>query len=309
MHLWVELANDNWLFHWKTSWQKGLPMEHKIIAIYCLIDEMLKGLHVKNDVRAKITNAEILTMAYLAVSDFNGNYRKAYLYLNPTKLFSPIDYSRFIRRINELHTAVETVFGYLSELFVSIHPSQIYAIDSFPVELCQLQRESQCQLMRHMDLKGYNASKKRYFYGFKVHMIATTHKEPVSCYISFGKVSDVRVAYKLIPTLPPNSTGIGDKGYVSSKLETLAHQFNINFTPIYRNNQNKNDTDYWTKRKLRKSIETAFSMITAKFGKVIKATSINGFLTKLKLFIAAYSIDCFFKLPKAKQLLVFNYAN
>ncbi len=139
-------------------------MEHKIIAIYCLIDEMLKGLHVKNDIRAKITNAEILTMAYLAVSDFNGNYRKAHLYLNPTKLFSPIDYSRFIRRINELHTAVETVFGYLSRLFVSIHPSQIYAIDSFPVELCQLQRESQCQLMRHMDLKGYNASKKRYFY-------------------------------------------------------------------------------------------------------------------------------------------------
>jgi len=28
-------------------------MEHKIIAIYCLIDEMLKGLHVKNDIRAK----------------------------------------------------------------------------------------------------------------------------------------------------------------------------------------------------------------------------------------------------------------
>ena len=270
---------------------------------------MLKGLQVKNDVRAKITNAEILTMAYLAVSDFNGNYRKAHLYLNPTKLFFPIDYSRFIRRINELHAAVETIFGYLSRLFVSIHPSQIYAIDSFPVELCQLQRESQCQLMRHHDLKGYNASKKRYFYGFKVHMIATTHKEPVSCYISFGKVSDVKVAYKLIPTLPPHATGIGDKGYVSSKLEALAHQFNINFTPIYRNNQNKHDTEHGIKRKLRKSIETAFSMITAKFGKVIKATSINGFLTKLKLFIAAYSIDCFFKLPKAKQQLIFSYAN
>ena len=66
---------------------------------------------------------------------------------------------------------------------------------------------------------------------------------------------------------------------------------------------------YWMKRKLRKSIETAFSMITTKFEKVIKATSLNGFLTKLKLFIAAYSIDCFFKLPKAKQQLVFSYAN
>lgn len=64
-----------------------------------------------------------------------------------------------------------------------------------------------------------------------------TSKEPVNCYIFFGRVSDVKVAYKLIPTLPPNSTGIGDKGYASSKLEALAHRFNINFTPIYRNNQ------------------------------------------------------------------------
>ena len=59
---------------------EGTSTEHKIIATYCLIDEMLKGLNVKNDVSAKITNAEILTMAYLAVSDFNGNYRKAHLY-------------------------------------------------------------------------------------------------------------------------------------------------------------------------------------------------------------------------------------
>ena len=62
-------------------------MEHKIIATYCLIDEMLKGLNVKNDVRTKITNEEILTMGYLAVSYSNGNYRKAHLYLNPSKLF------------------------------------------------------------------------------------------------------------------------------------------------------------------------------------------------------------------------------
>jgi len=53
-------------------------------------------------------------------------------------------------------------------------------------------------------------------------------------------------------------------------------------------------------------VETAFSVITAKFGKVIKATSIRGFLVKLKLFILAYSIDKFFQLSKSQQLLAFN---
>jgi hypothetical protein len=138
-------------------------------------------------------------------------------------------------------------------------------------------------------------------------MITTTDKEPVQCFISMGREADVTIAYDLIPKLPDGSIGIGDKGYVSKELETLSLENNVHFKPIYRQNQGIDDHEYFTKRKLRKKIETAFSMITAKFGKVIKATSINGFLTKLKLFIAAYSIDCFFKLPIHKQNLLFSY--
>jgi hypothetical protein len=47
-------------------------------------------------------------------------------------------------------------------------------------------------------------------------------------------------------------------------------------------------------------------MITAKFGKVIKATTIGGFLTKLRLFITAYAINCFLKLSDDKKALLFN---
>ena len=63
---------------------------------------------------------------------------------------------------------------------------------------------------------------------------------------------------------------------------------------------------YKVKRKIRKGVETAFSVITAKFGKVIKVTSIWGFLVKLKLFILTYSIDKFLQLSKSQQLLAFN---
>jgi hypothetical protein len=40
--------------------------------------------------------------------------------------------------------------------------------------------------------------------------------------------------------------------------------------------------------------------------KLIKATSIDGFLVKLKLFILAYSIDRFFKLHSSLRDLAFN---
>ena len=38
------------------------------------------------------------------------------------------------------------------------------------------------------------------------------------------------------------------------------------------------DKDYFIKCKLRKKVETAFSIITGKFENVIKATSIDSFL-------------------------------
>ena len=98
---------------------------------------------------------------------------------------------------------------------------------------------------------------------------------------------------------------IGDKGYISSKLEEFLKKLNIKLSPIFKKHM-QNDDNYFTKRKIRKGVETAFSMITAKFGKVIKATSIGGFLTKLKLFLVAYSIDCFLKLDEEKQRLLIN---
>ena len=49
-----------------------------------------------------------------------------------------------------------------------------------------------------------------------------------------------------------------------------------------------------SKEKLEK-VETTFSVITSKFGKYIRTTSFSGFLTKLKLFLLSYSLDCLYK--------------
>ena len=116
---------------------------------------------------------------------------------------------------------------------------------------------------------------------------------------------DISAAYRFLPNLPKNSIAIGDKGYVSSRLESFLKDCGIILAPIFKKNM-QNDDEYFTKRKIRKSVETAFSMITAKFGKVIKATSMKGFITKLKLFLVSYSIDCFLKLDEDKQKLAFN---
>jgi len=280
-------------------------MEQRIITVYCLIDEYLKAIGVKDDMRASVSNAEVLLVGYIAVSDFAGNYRKAHQYFSLMQCCKMLEYSRFIRRLNDLEQVIEKLFMWLGDLFMRLDGQRINSVDSFPVELCHITREKRSNLWRAPELKGFNASKCKFFYGVKVHMVVTTDKSPVRCYISQGSMHDVKAAYKLLPQLPISSLTIGDKGYVSQKLSTFLQSFGIELSPLWRKNM-KTDKDYFIKRKIRKGVETAFSMITAKFGKVIKATSIGGFLTKLKLFLTAYSIDCFLKLGEEKQKLVFN---
>jgi len=281
-------------------------MEQRMITIYCLIEEFFKDVMGKKEhVLSEISDSEVLFLGYLAVADFNGNYLKAHYYAMGINLVSKVEYSRFTRRINQLEEEIEQLFLFLGELFQKLNGSQIYSVDSFPVELCQIQREKRSKLWRDINLKGYNASKQRYFYGFKVHMVVTTNQEPVVCYISEGSMHDATASYKFLPNLPENSIVIGDKGYISGKLENFLAQFGIELSALKRKNMTK-DSLHKIKRKIRKGVETAFSVITAKFGKVIKATSIRGFLVKLKLFILAYSIDKFFKLSKEHQKLAFN---
>jgi len=281
-------------------------MEQRMITIYCLIEEFIKGVMGKEEhVLSEISDSEVLFLGYLAVSDFNGNYSKAYYYGMGMKLVSPIEYSRFTRRINQLEKEIEQLFLFLSELFKKLNGSQIYSVDSFPVELCQIQREKRSKLWRDVSLKGYNASKKKFFYGFKVHMVVTTNQEPISCYISEGSMHDTTASYKFLSTLPKNSIVIGDKGYISGRLEKFLAKFGIELSALKRKNMQE-DPMHKVKRKIRKGVETAFSVITAKFGKVIRATSIRGFLVKLKLFILAYSIDKFLTLSKSQQILAFN---
>ena len=92
-------------------------MEHKIITIFYLIDEYLKAMGIKDDKRAKVSNSEILLVGYIAVSDFNGNYAKAYQYCKELKIVKLLDCTRFIRRINKLEEVIEKLFIWLGKLF------------------------------------------------------------------------------------------------------------------------------------------------------------------------------------------------
>lgn len=104
-------------------------MERRIITVYCLIDEYLKLLGIKDDVRSSVSNAEILLIGYIAVSDFAGNYRKTHTYFQMIGCCKMVEYSRFIRRLNEMERIIEKLFMWLGDVFIKLEGSQYTSLD------------------------------------------------------------------------------------------------------------------------------------------------------------------------------------
>ena len=60
-------------------------MLNKIIAIYAIIDDLLKAIGHREDIRARTSDAEIITTALVAAMFFSGNQTKACAYMKDHK--------------------------------------------------------------------------------------------------------------------------------------------------------------------------------------------------------------------------------
>ena len=56
-------------------------MDTQIIAIFCLCDDMLKGLHHFEDQQRQMSDAEVMTTAITAMLYFKGNFSTASRFL------------------------------------------------------------------------------------------------------------------------------------------------------------------------------------------------------------------------------------
>jgi hypothetical protein len=64
-----------------------------------------------------------------------------------------------------------------------LNGSTEYLLDSFPVPVCENIRIFQARLVKSEEYRGYIASKKRYFYGVRVHLLSTKDGIPVEASI------------------------------------------------------------------------------------------------------------------------------
>jgi len=134
---------------------------------------------------------------------------------------------------------------------------------------------------------------RRYFYGFKVHILSTADGIPVEYTFLPGSMHDSN-ALKQMPMLVAAGSKIyADNVYTNYHIEEMLKDAeNIDLLVARRScSKNKNEPyiEYLIS-KMRKRIETTFSEISNFFPKTIHAVTEFGFLFKVVIFIFGYAI-------------------
>ena len=148
--------------------------------------------------------------------------------------------------------------------------------------------------LKHPQLRGYQASKKQYFYGFKVHLLVTAQGHPVEFFLSPGSLHDLEGLKRLSLDLPPGATLYGDKAYKDHKEEWLLQDAaGVRFLPLTRSNAKVPLPPclVYLAHIGRQQVETAFSLMDRTMPKHIHAVSPLGFLLKLQAAVIAYAFD------------------
>lgn len=273
-------------------------METFVIVAYCSSDDAQKKIGIKDDPQTKVGTAQIMTTALVAARFFGGNHHLAQKFLHEHRYFHHrLSASQFNRRFHDMPEQLfNELMKYFSYYAKMMNESFEFAIDSFPVAACQNIRIMRSKLFDPKRHRGMIASKKVFFHGVRIHMIASINRLPVEFKILPGSINDARGAKELEFDLPAGSIVYGDKAYGSYKQEDeLRKSKNIELAAIRKKNSLRMRhprEEYFIRRK-RKTIETTFSLITKLIPKTIHAVTQKGFIRKLFCFILAYSVSCF----------------
>ena len=274
-------------------------MQDTITTIYCVCADVLLALGVPEDKQSHYSEAEVMLVPLVAALYYGANHALTRRFLhqhNYTR--NTLSASRFCRRLARVpQSAWNMVFCVLSEVFHQHNPKKVYAIDSYPVLVCANCRISGCRLFpvqEHEALRGYQASKKRYFFGFKVHLLVTAKGQPVEFFLSCGALHDLHGLKRMALELPQGATLYGDKAYTDQHEEwLLQHAAKVRFIPLTRSNAKEPLAPclVYLNQLHKQQVETAFSLLDRQMPKHLHAVSPQGFWLKLQAAVIALAFD------------------
>ena len=306
---------------------KDTPWQDQLIALYLFVCQHYQTTlwafaeRFSNNNQPQFTDEELMTI-YLfgtlkrhhsvrAIYDYTGDHLRQWFPDLPC-------YGGFIQRLNRLGSA----FGQLADELLSLiiapqhqpsdSPVPSYApviglVDSFPIIMAQHGRSDTARVAREVADKGYCATKRLYYHGVKLHLIAERRPGmlplPRHVDVSAASAHDLTVLHGVLPALEAGWL-IGDKifrdGVVGAHLEK--EQALRLITPIQRKQGQAlvalTDRVYSERvSRLRQPIESFFNWLEQKTG-IQRASTVRS--------LKGLQVHVFGKLAAALILLAFN---
>ena len=199
-------------------------------ALYTRIDDLLlKNPHWAPKrpvvgITPKLTDAELITLAVMQVLlryESEAHFIR-YARKNLRSLFPDIPHrSGYNKRLRRVAETMKHIIGVLARECSSWY-DKVWCVDSTPVECGRSRTTQQNSALAGLAEYGYCASHSRYFWGFRLHMIATTEGLPIAFALAGAKQDEREVCLEMMRhagVARPEQIIVSDKGYRSKKFE------------------------------------------------------------------------------------------
>jgi hypothetical protein len=170
-------------------------MNIQIVAVFCLCDYMLKALHHSEDPQCQMIDSEVMTTAIIAALHFRGNFEltRYFLwehtaYVEQKSLQSSL--ASHPRTVSYTIPSVGRKPGRNSMTVPCMYWTATRLLLVTDYRICR-SRRYQGEVWR-----GRQASKRRFFYGLKIHIIVTETGQPVEFFLTC-RVHLPRLRYKM----------------------------------------------------------------------------------------------------------------
>ena len=148
-------------------------MDDKIIATFCLCDDLLQAIHHQEDRQCQMNDAEIMTTAFIAALFFRGNHESARAMLQQHGYIPHmVSKSRFSRRLHRIKDLFIILFDLLGQIWKTLNTDSIYVIDSLPIAVCDNIRIRRSKIYSDENFRGYQA---RALVPFRVTQVFVLH--------------------------------------------------------------------------------------------------------------------------------------
>ncbi len=275
-------------------------MKDTIFTIYCLCDDVLKAMEHQDDPQARVSSAQVMTVPLVAACFFGGKVELARVFLREHGyIVQPLSKSRLNRRLHALPLVLwQVLFEVLGQTFKALNHKQHYTIDSMPIPVCDNIRIKRCRLFagdcasEKEAHRGYCASKRRYYFGLKVHLLITGGGAPVEFVLTPASLADISGLRRLPLELPEGAKIYGDRAYTDYQEEDLLQEAGGIILQSQRKANAKRKIAPWLEalaRPVRQRVESTFSQVENLLPHHIHAVTDRGFILKVMCFLLAVS--------------------